>query len=148
MDAAYRDGAYLSKSALPKNPVLHVVLRENGKIVLDQFVRLTAEASGGGYTVFFGKLRRWSQIDISDAPGVPVLLAATLLGSLGLALRLLRVRRRILVAFPRPEQDQSVVFDVSGASEKFQRTFETELGIIRAALTQRLATLTSPAPIA
>ena len=145
-DAAYRNGAYLSKSAAPKNPVLHVVLRERGKIVLDQFIRLTAEASGGGYTVYFGGLRRWSQIDMSDAPGVPVLLAATLLGSLGLALRLLRVRRRILVALPRAEQDQSVVFDVTGASEKFQRTFEAELGIIRAALAGQLATLTSPEP--
>jgi len=145
-DAAYRDGVYLSKSALPKNPVLHVVLRERGMIVLDQFIRLTAEASGGGYSVHFGGVRRWSQIDVSDAPGVPVLLVATLLGSVGLALRLLRVRRRILVALPRAEQDQRVVFNVSGASEKFQRTFETELGIIRAALAQRLATLTSPAP--
>ena len=145
-DAAYRDGVYLSKSALPKNPVLHVVLRERGNIVLDQFIRLTAEASGGGYAVHFGSLRRWSQIDMSDAPGVPVLLAATLLGSLGLALRLLRVRRRILVALPRAEQDQTVVFDVTGASEKFQRTFEAELGIIRAALAQRLATLTRASP--
>ncbi len=146
-DAAYRDGVYLSKSALPKNPVLHVVLRERGKIVLDHFIRVTAEATGGGYTVHFGGVRRWSQIDMSDAPGVPVLLVATLLGSLGLALRLLRVRRRILVAVPRAQQDQRVVFDVSGGSEKFQRTFETELGIIRAVLTQRLATLPPPAPI-
>lgn len=138
-DAAYRDGTYLSKSAAPKNPVLHVVLRERGKIVLDQFIRLTAEASGGGYTVFFGDLRRWSQIDMSDAPGVPVLLAATLLGSLGLALRLLRVRRRILVALPRAQQDQTIVFDLSGASEKFQSTFEEELAAIRAALAQQLA---------
>ena len=114
--------------------------------MLDQFIRLTAEASGGGYTVHVGSLRRWSQIDMSDAPGVPVLLVATLLGSLGLALRLLRVRRRILVALPRAEQDQTVVFEVTGASEKFQRTFEIELGIIRAALTQRLAALPSPAP--
>ena len=145
-DAAYRDGVYLSKSALPKNPVLHVVLRERGNIVLDQFIRLTAEASGGGYAVHFGSLRRWSQIDMSDAPGVPVLLAATLLGSLGLALRLLRVRRRILVALPRAEQDQNVVFDVSGGSEKFQRTFEAELGIIRTALAGQLATLTKASP--
>lgn len=142
-DAAYRDGAYLSKSAAPKNPVLHVVLRERGQIVFDQFIRLTATASGGGYAVFFGNLRRWSQLDMSDAPGVPVLLAATLLGSLGLALRLLRVRRRILVALPKVDQGEgpSVVFDLSGSSEKFQRTFDEELGTIRAALAPRLATL-------
>lgn len=145
-DAAYRDGAHLSKSAAPKNPVLHVVLRDHGKIVFDQYIRLKDEASGGGYTVFFGGLRRWSQIDMSDAPGVPVLLAATLLGSLGLVLRLLRVRRRILVALPRAEQDQTVGFELSGGSEKFQRTFEAELGVIRAALAQRLAALSSPEP--
>jgi hypothetical protein len=146
-DAAYRDGAYLSKSAAPKNPVLHVVLRERGKIVLDQFIRLTATASGGGYAVFFGGLRRWSQLDITDTPGVPVLLAATLLGSLGLALRLLRVRRRILVALPKTDQGggSTVVFDISGSSEKFQRTFDEELGLIRVALAQRLATLAQPA---
>ena len=145
-DAAYRDGAYLSKSAAPKNPMLHVVLREDGKIVLDQFIRVTAEASGGGYTVFFGGLRRWTQIDVSDAPGVPVLLAATLLGSLGLALRLLRVRRRILVWLPKADPDRSIGFDLSGASEKLQRTFEEELGSIRAALAQQLATVAAPKP--
>lgn len=145
-DAVYRNGVYLSKSALPKNPVLRVVLREDGKIVLDQFIRQWADASGGGYAVHFGSLRRWSQIDLSDAPGVPVLLVATLLGSLGLALRLLGVRRRILVVLPRAEPGQAVAFHLSGTSEKYQRTFEAELGVIRAALTEQLATLTGASP--
>lgn len=144
-DAVYRNGAYLSRSAAKKNPVLHVVVREHGKPALDEFIPITRDVSAGGYTVFFGDLRRWSQLDISDAPGVPVLMVATLLGSLGLALRLLWVRRRILVSLPQADQDQAVVFDLAGSSEKFQRTFEKELETIRAVLLERLATLAKAA---
>lgn len=143
-DAAYRDGAYVSRSAAPKHPVLHVVVREHGKSVLDQFIPITRDVSAGGYTVFFGGLRRWSQLDISDAPGVPVLMAGTLLGALGLALRLLCVRRRVTVSVH--QIDQEIVCAVSGSSEKFHRTFEEELSVLRSALSQRLATPTPVSP--
>ncbi len=141
-DAVYRGGAYVSRrSAAPKNPVLHVVVREHGKVALDQFIPITREVSAGGYTVFFSDLRRWSQLDVTDAPGVPVLMAATLLGSLGLLLRLLSVRRRIVVTLPAAGVNHAVAFDVTGSSEKFQRMFEEELDALRTALSGRLATL-------
>ncbi|MDH5513226.1 MAG: cytochrome c biogenesis protein ResB [Gammaproteobacteria bacterium] len=144
-DAVYRDGAYLSRSAAPKNPVLHVVVHERGQSAFDRFIPMTRDVSAGGYTVFFGGLRRWSQIDVSDAPGVPVLMAGALLGVLGVALRLLCVRRRIVVSLPGVAQDQTLAFDVTGASEKFQRLFEEELATLRAALAERLAALSQPA---
>ncbi len=143
-DAVYRNGVYLSRSGAKKNPVLHVVVREHGKVALDQFIPITRDVTEGGYTVFFGGVRRWSQIDVVDAPGVPVLMAATLLGSLGLALRLLSVRRRIVVSLRLADRDQAVAFDVTGSSEKFPRLFEEELETLRAALSGRLATLAGP----
>ncbi|HET6591856.1 MAG TPA: cytochrome c biogenesis protein ResB [Xanthomonadales bacterium] len=143
-DAVYRDGAYLSRSGALKNPVLHVVVRERGKAAFDQFIPVTRDASAGGYTVFFGDVRRWSQIDVSDAPGVPVLMAGALLGALGLALRLLWVRRRVVVSLPEVPPGQEVIFDVTGSSEKFQRLFEEELATLRAAIAQRLTALSAP----
>lgn len=140
-DAAYRDGAYVNRSAAKKNAVLHVVLREQGKPVLDEFVPMTREVSAGGYTVFFGGLRRWSRLEASYAPGVPVLAAATLVGALGLALRLLRVRRRVVVSLSESARDPGIVCHVSGASEKFPRQFDEQLQALRAALSQRLALL-------
>ena len=125
--------------------MLHVVVREHGKVALDQFIPITRDVTEGGYTVFFGDVRRWSQIDITDAPGVPVLVAATLLGSLGLALRLLRVRRKMLVVLRPAEPHQTMLFELSGSSEKFQQTFANELETLRVALAQRLATLGTPA---
>lgn len=137
-DAVFRDGVYHSKSAAPKNPVLHVVLRDQDKVVLDEFIPITRDVSAGGYSVFFGKVRRWSQLDISDAPGVPALIAATLLGSLGLLLRLLSVRRRVVVTLSGADGDRAVALDVTGACEKFPHAFEEELDSIRAALAQQL----------
>ncbi|MDH4235169.1 MAG: cytochrome c biogenesis protein ResB, partial [Gallionella sp.] len=138
-DAVFRDGVYLSKSGALKNPVLHVVLRQQDKVVFDEFLLVTREASAGGYTVFFGNVRRWTQLDFSDAPGVPVLVAATVLGSLGLMLRLLRVRRRIVVSLFGADQERTVKFDLAGSCEKFPHAFEEELDSIRAALAQQLA---------
>ena len=140
-DAVFRNGAYLNRSGAKKNPVLHVIVREHGKPVFDEFIPITREATAGGYTVFFGDVRRWSQIDVVDEPAVPVLIAATLLGSLGLLLRLLSVRRRIVVSLPAAEVNHAVAFDVTGSSEKFQRMFEEELDALRTALSGRLATL-------
>ncbi len=139
-DAAYRHGAYVFRSAALKKPVLRVVVRERGDVVLDQFIPSTRDVTAGGYTVYFGGVRRWSQLDVSDEPGVPVLMVATLLGSLGLALRLLRVRRRIVVTLPSDVKASTRAFDLAGASEKFQRQFEEELESLRAALSVRLAT--------
>lgn len=133
-DAVYRNGAYVSRSGTLKSPVLHAIMHEHGKLVLDRFIPATRNVSAGGYTVFFGGVRRWSQLDISDAPGVPVLVAGSLLGLLGLALRLLYVRRRIVVVLRQPDRAQAVKVDVGGSSEKFQRLFEEELGALRAAL--------------
>lgn len=144
-DAVYRNGAYVSRSAAKKNAVLHVILRERGEPVLDEFVPMTREVTAGGYTVFFGGLRRWSRLDVSCAPGVPVLVAATLAGALGLALRLLRVRRRIVVSLRESDRDGFVAFDVTGSSEKFPRLFEEELDALRAALSKRLAAPDEPA---
>lgn len=139
-DAVFRDGAYLNRSGVLKNPVLHVKVREQDKIVFDEFIPVTREFSGGGYTVSFGEVRRWSQLDFTDAPGVPVLIAATLFGSLGLLLRLLSVRRRIVVSLTGTDVNQAVAFEVAGTSEKFPRTFQEELDSIRAALAPQLAT--------
>jgi len=133
-DAVYRDGAYVSRSGALKSPVLHAIVRENGKPVLDQFITVTRNVSAGGYTVFFGGVRRWSQLDISDAPGVPVLVAGSLLGLLGLALRLLYVRRRVVITLRQPDRARAVEVDVSGSSERFKRLFEEELDAIRATL--------------
>lgn len=144
-DAAYRNGAYVSRSAANKNPVLHVIVREHGKPVLDEFIPMTREASAGGYTVFFGGLRRWSRLEVSSAPGVPLLMAATLAGALGLVLRLLWVRRRIVVSLREADQGRCVAFDVTGSSEKFPRQFEEELDALRAALSKRLAVPDEPA---
>jgi len=143
-DAAYRNGAYSSRSSEPRNPVLHVVVHEDGRVILDQFVPSMGTADGGGYTVHFGSLRRWSQIDVVDDPAPAVLIVATLLGSLGLALRLLCVRRRVTVSLRHVNQE--IVFAVSGSTEKFQRTFEEELSVLRSALSQRLATPATVAP--
>ncbi len=144
-DAVYRNGVYLNRSGAIKNSVLHVIVREHGKPVFDEFIPVTRDFTAGGYTVFFGDVRRWSQLEVVDEPAVPVLIAATLLGSLGLLLRLLRVRRRMLVVLPAAEVNHAVAFDVAGSSEKFQRMFEEELVSLRAALAQRLASLDEPA---
>lgn len=143
-DAAYRDGAYVSRSGTLKKPVLRVVVRERGSAILDQFVPVTRDVTAGGYTVYFGGVRRWSQLDVSDAPGMPVLMAAMLLGSLGLALRLLRVRRRVVVTLSGQGQASKSAFDLAGTSEKFQRHFEEELANLRTALAERLATPVEP----
>lgn len=143
-DAAYRNGVYVARSGALKKPVLHAVLLENGNPVFDQFVPVTRDVSAGGYTVYFGGVRRWSQIDVSDAPGVPVLIAATLLGSLGLALRLLRVRRHVVVTLLGETKAPMHAFNLTGASEKFQRQFQEELENLRAVLAERLAAPAEP----
>ena len=44
-----------------------------------------------------------------------------------------------------PQEGQAQTFELTGSSEKFQRTFENELDSIRAALAEQLATLAGPA---
>jgi len=63
-----------------------------------------------------------------------VLVAGSLLGLLGLALRLLYVRRRVVITLRQPDRARAVEVDVSGSSERFKRLFEEELDAIRATL--------------
>lgn len=134
----------LAERPEPRNPVLHVRAREDGKLVFDRSIPLHRAVSDGGYTVRFDGLRRWSQLEIVDDPAPLVLVAATLLGSLGLGLRLLCVRRRVAVSLRWAEP--RVVLALTGSSEKFQRTFEEELEALRAALTRRLSAPATVAP--
>lgn len=136
-DAVYRDGAYSSISEALNRPILHAVLLKQGKVVLDQYIIAGESAIANGYVFHFGGVRRWSQLDISDDPAPPLLLAGMLTGSLGLALRLLWVRRRVVVSLRRV--DQTIAFDLGGSSEKFPTTFKEELEALRTALTLRLA---------
>ena len=144
-DAVYRGGAYVSRSAAKKNAVLHVIVRELGKPVLDEFLPVTRDVTAGGYSVFFGGVRRWSRLEVGSAPGVPLLIAATLVGAAGLAIRLLRVRRRMVVSLRAAAQGESIDFDVAGSSEKFPRLFEAQIQSVRTVILQRLAALAAPA---
>ena len=141
-DAVYRNGVYSARSSEPRNPVLHVTVQEDKTALFDRFVPMQGTATEAGYTVHFDGLRRWSQIDVVDDPAPIFLVAATLLGSLGLGLRLLCVRRRVVVSLRCVEHE--VMFDLSGSTEKFHRTFEEELSALRAALAARLAAPTTP----
>lgn len=136
-DAVYRDGAYSSVSEALNRPILHAVLLKQGKVVLEQHIIVGESAIANGYLFHFGGVRRWAQIDISSDPAPPLLLAGMLTGSIGLAMRLLWVRRRVVVSLR--QENQSVVFDLTGSSEKFPSTFKEDLAVLRTALAQRLA---------
>ena len=142
-DAVYRDGVYRSKSTALRNPVLHVQIYENDKLALDQFLTLGETATTDGLTARFPDVRRWSQLDVADDPGPVVLMAGSLLASIGLALRLLCVRRRIVVSLR--QVNQVVAFDLNGSTEKFQHAFKEELASVRCALSRHFEAGVRPA---
>jgi len=142
-DAVSRDGAYRSRSDALINPLLQVQVYQHDKLVFDRFMTPGETATQDGWTARFGDVRRWSQLDVSDDPGPPVLIAGSLLASIGLALRLLCVRRRVLVSLR--QVNGAVAFDLHGSTEKFQHAFEEELASLRCAISRHFEAGAHPA---
>jgi len=121
-----------ARSGTGKAPVLHLVMRQRDVVILDEFIPRGRTISISGYRAHFADVRRWSQLDVADDPGPMVLIVGSLLAALGLALRLLVTRRRVVVSLRRV--NNAVMFDLDGSTEKFQQAFEEELASLRAAI--------------
>lgn len=130
------NGSYEHRSSNLNNPVLRVALLDNGKTIFDQHLLIGSSAPAGGYTISFADVRRWTQIDVSDDPGQTVLILGSLFGAIGLALRLVCVRRRVVVIIN--SLHSRILFDVSGSAEKFQETFKEDLSSLRLAISEQL----------
>jgi len=131
-DAVFRNGRFISRSQDLVNPLLRISVNRGSSRSEDQWISAGSAAQAGQLTLSFTEVRRWSQLDVVDDPGKNVMLLGVILGSVGLALRLLCVRKRIIVSLRF--QDRKTSIDIKGTAEKFPAEFESELALFRTTL--------------
>ncbi len=131
-DAALRNGRIISRSQDLVNPLLRVSVNRGSSRSEDQWIPAGSAAQVGQFTLSFPEVRRWSQFDVVDDPGKNVMLLGVILGSIGLALRLLCVRKRIIVSLKL--HNMRIIIEVKGTTEKFPAEFESELASFQTTL--------------
>lgn len=144
-DVAWRDSKWVSISDDAKKPALHLIVLKNKILAGETTTGLGNDANVAGYRLYFGDLRRWSSLAASDDRGLLPLVIAIILGFVGLAIRLLSVRREVAVRLSHSSIDQT--YELFGSTEKFRRSFEEELTSLRhqfdTLLVQRKSSLSS-----
>lgn len=86
-DYYVKNGRPVSRSVVPRNPVFLLSVFEGNTPVCKGLVSLGKELTGGPVTIAFTGLRHWIYVGMTRDPGMPVIIAGFMLGSLGLFLR-------------------------------------------------------------
>lgn len=76
------------------------------------------------YSISYYGFRKWVSFDIKDDTGVMVIFWAALLGSIGLAMRLLFVKKKIVVNLYKKDK---IFYDIAISTEKFFILYKDEL---------------------
>ncbi len=110
-------------------PILKLLLHQNGETSEPVYLLPGQTGDLMGHTVMFGAVRRWAHVDVSDDPSLPFLLVACILGTAGLLVRFLCIRKEIVVR--RCTRSGRTSLCVSGGAEKYPASFREELvGVI------------------
>jgi len=107
------------------DPVLQLRVQKQDEPAQEYLLNEGRAGTVAGITAVFPSLRRWSQIDIGSDHGLSILLAGCILIVVGLAIRLLFVRKTIWIRIIEDREGLSIT--LCGRSEKYPASFEREL---------------------
>lgn len=94
---------------------------------------------GNNYKISYLGYRRWVSFDVKQDPGVMVIFWSAVLGSVGLALRILFVKKKIIVNLY--EKDR-IFYDIAISTEKFFHIYKDELQHLAEKIEKSLSKIT------
>lgn len=132
-DFVEKDGKPASLSQEIRNPVFHIRVLKDGKMLYDGLRKPGEAAPFDAFELSFGELRYWVDVLLVREYGTVPLAAGFLLGAAGLVLRLLFPQRSVGIRVEEREAAPPLVH-LGGSGEYYPQTFRMELARLAAEL--------------
>ncbi len=122
-----------TRSPIPRNPVLDLVVMDRGRTSYSGLAPLGQTVHFGEYTLAFSDLRYWGYFGVTRDWGLPVVTAGMFLAVLGLFVRFFFYEKSVCVEVRRDGRGSEVA--LHGRSRYFPAFLEEELDRMRESLT-------------
>lgn len=124
-----------TRSPIPRNPVLDLVVLDRGRSIYSGLAPLSQPIRLAEYTLTFQDLRYWGYFGVTRDWGAPAVTAGLFLAVLGLLVRVSFYEKTVCVEVRRNKSGCEVA--LHGRSRYFPAFLEEELGRMREALERR-----------
>lgn len=127
-DMVVVDGQLITKSLLPHNPVMFLVISDGGGTLFEGTVSLGEAAELGNMALSFAGLRYWTQYRVVKDAAETIIFGGFWLGVTGLAVRYLFIHKQLWAAIESKEGTTRIV--LGGRASQFDSLYSEEFAKI------------------
>ncbi|KXS44344.1 MULTISPECIES: cytochrome c biogenesis protein ResB [unclassified Candidatus Frackibacter] len=129
-DFAIKDGEYITKTELIKNPVVDLEVYKSEKKIYDGLLKQDKPIQLGDKTLTMGEVRGWTGFVISRDPGNTPIFIGFIVALIGMIMIYLVNPRRLKVEFEEVENGTKIY--IYGKQDKYKADFELKIkGLVK-----------------